>query len=400
MPSAAYVTDPAGQLAVLSGVAAGCFWIERRTQWALFRYVPPLAFIYLVPVLLSNVALPGGVTLLPTASPTYDALSSLALPALIVLLLLNVNVARAARVMGRGIGVMLCGSLGVVVGAPLGLLAVRGWLQPDAWKAYGALSGSWIGGTANMAAVGEMVGASGTEMGLAVLADTTIYLVWLPVLLASKRFDRRFARFSGADAERLAQLRAAAATEVSTATTPSTPDYLALLALAFGAAWGADALAGRLPVREPYLSVSTWRILGVTTLGIALSLTPARRLPGSQTLAMALLYLFVARMGASAAIDRAASQAIPFLFGALICIFVHGAFCLCGARLFKVDVHTAAIASAANVGGAASAPIVAMHHEPTLAPASILMALVGYAVGNYAGYVAALLCRAVSGAAG
>jgi uncharacterized membrane protein len=110
---------------------------------------------------------------------------------------------------------------------------------------------------------------------------------------------------------------------------------------------------------------------------------------------MALVYLFVARMGATAELQGVANQAVPFLLAALLWIFLHGGFCILGAWIFRVDIHTAAIASAANVGGAASAPIVAAHHKESLVPASILMALLGYAVGNYAAYFAAVLCSLV-----
>ncbi len=108
---------------------------------------------------------------------------------------------------------------------------------------------------------------------------------------------------------------------------------------------------------------------------------------------MALVYLFVARMGAKADLSNLDAAVFWFLLGAFVWIFIHGGVLLAAARLFRVDVHTAAIASAANIGGAASAPIVAAYHKPALVPVSILMALLGYAIGNPAAYVAALLCR-------
>jgi uncharacterized membrane protein len=169
-----------------------------------------------------------------------------------------------------------------------------------------------------------------------------------------------------------------------------------MLAVALAVTWASAALAERLPELQPYVSSGTWRILLVTTLGIACSFTPLSRLPGSHELAMALVYLYVARMGAVASLEGLADQAGWFVLGAFVWILIHGGFCLLGARLFRVDVHSAAIASAANIGGAASAPIVAAHHKQSLVPVSILMALVGYAVGNYAAYLAAVLCRAVS----
>jgi uncharacterized membrane protein len=134
-------------------------------------------------------------------------------------------------------------------------------------------------------------------------------------------------------------------------------------------------------------------ILIVTFAGIGLSFTRASKIPGSHALAMALVYLFVARMGAKADLSSLDASVLWFVAGAFIWIFIHGAFLVGAAKLFKVDVHTAAIASAANIGGAASAPIVAAYHKTSLVPVSILMALLGYAVGNPAAILAGTLCQ-------
>jgi uncharacterized membrane protein len=307
----------------------------------------------------------------------------------------NVNVAASLKVMGRGIGVMLFGTLGVMLGAPIGLVAVKGWLGPDAWKAFGSLAGSWIGGTANLAAVSEMIHAPGTEFGLAVLADSTMYSLWLPILLVAKKFADRFDRFTGVETDRVKRMLTAADEQRREPRAAATRDYLFLLCMALLATWIADLVASQLPEVEPYLTASTWRILLITTLGIALSLTPLSQIPASQELGMAFVCLFVAQMGASAELAGVAQQAIPFLIGALLLISIHGAFCLLGAWLLRSDLHTAAIASAANIGGVAAASIVAQHHQPNLVPPAILMALLGYAIGNYCGYLTALLCRMV-----
>jgi uncharacterized membrane protein len=291
---------------------------------------------------------------------------------------------------------MLFGTLGVVLGAPLGFLLVYRWLSPEAWKAFGTLAGSWIGGTGNMAGVAEMIDTPGTEFGLAVLGDTTIYLIWLPIMLSSKRLAPWFAQFTKVDPDRLDKMERAAAQLEKDQRAPTMPHYLYLLAIALGATWLADVVATHLPELPPLISEGTWRILCITTTGIILSFTPLRRIPGSHNFAMALVYIFVARMGASAELAGVTEQAVPFLLGCLFWIFFHGGFCLLGAKLLRVDVHTAAIASAANVGGAASAPIVAAHHKESLVPASVLMALLGYAIGNYAAYLAAQLCRLVT----
>jgi uncharacterized membrane protein len=384
------IESPAAVLAVLCGVAAFYFWLERATGWRLFQYVVPLIWIYATPMVLRNVGV------LPASSPAYDVLRQFGLPMFIVLLLLSVDVGAAVRVMGKGILVMLMGTAGIVVGAPIGYFVVHRWLDPEAWRGFGALAGSWIGGTGNMAAAAGMLETPPDQFGLAVLADTVIYVGWLPLLLLSKRLGPAFNRWTGVDEGRIAQMDEAAALEAREEEAPTTPHVLYLAAIAAGVTWFAAWLAPRLPEVQPILSTSTWMVLVVTTLGILLSFTPARNLPSSHNLAMALVYVFVARMGATASLEGLA-QAPAFLLGALIWILVHGAFCLLGARLFKVDVHSAAIASAANVGGAASAPVVAAYHRESLVPVSILMALLGYALGNYLALVTATLCRWVGG---
>lgn len=384
------IESPGAVLAVLTGVAAFYFWLERATGWKLFRYIVPLIWIYATPMILRNVGV------LPESSPAYDVLRQYGLPMFIVLLLVSVDVGAAVRVMGKGVGVMLMGTAGIVIGAPVGYFFVHGWLDPEAWRGFGALAGSWIGGTGNMAAAQAALETPPDQFGLAVLADTVIYVGWLPLLLVSKNFATKFNKWSGVAADRVEQMDKAAALEVKDERPPSVQDVLYLAAIAAGVTWFASWLAPRLPEIQPVLSTSTWMVLLVSTFGILLSFTPAKRIPSSHNLAMGIVYVFVARMGATASLDGLA-QAPAFLLGAAIWILVHGLFCLAGAYIFKVDVHSAAIASAANVGGAASAPVVAAYHRESLVPVSILMALLGYAMGNYLAILAGNLCRMVGG---
>jgi len=383
------IQSPGAVLAALCGIAAFFFWLEKTTGWRLFRYVVPLIWIYATPMVLRNVGV------LPEASPVYDVLRIYGLPMIITLLLLAVDVGKAVRVMGKGVLVMLLGTAGVVLGAPIGYAVVKQWLAPDAWKGFGALAGSWIGGTGNLAAAAAMLDTPPDQFGLAVLADSVIYVAWLPLLLLSRNLAGPFNRWTRADPGRVERMERTLAAEAVEPTPATFRDYLYLLALASGVTWLAGWLGGRLPELDPVVSTSTWTILIVTTLGILLSLTPARKIPASHDLAMGLLYIFVARMGASASL-AGLSQAPAFLLGTAIWISVHGVFCLAGAWLFRVDVHSAAIASAANIGGAASAPVVAAYHRESLVPASILMALLGYAMGNYLGWLTGQLCRLVA----
>ena len=386
-----YISSPAGVLTILCGVGAFFFFLEDRTRWRLFNYFPPLIFIYAVPAILSNTGV------MPKDSVVYDWLGSAVLPMFLVILLLKVDVASTVRMMGRGIFVMLFGTAGVVLGAPLAYALVQDKLPEDAWKAFGTLAGSWIGGTGNMAAVAEGLKTSGEGFGLAVLGDNLVYMVWLPILLGSKSLAGFFNRFTRVDAKRIEMLEAAQTEKEAKQESVRMKHFLYLLFLGFVCTWVAETIARRLPVLEPILTASTWKILLITTMGLLLSLTPARRIPASHELAMAMVYIFVANMGAKANVSGLTSSAGWFLLACYVWIAVHGAFCVLGAYLFKVDIHSAAIASAANIGGAASAPVVAAHHNKRLVPASILMALIGYAIGTYAAFFAAWLTSKLSG---
>lgn len=386
----ALISGSAGVLFVLAANAAFWFYLERLTGWKLFNFFPPLIFIYIMPAVFSNIGI------IPGKSAAYDWMGANLLPVFLALLLLDVDVRSTIKVMGKGVFVMLVGTLGVIVGAPIGYAIFKGWLGPEAWKGYGALAGSWIGGTGNMAAVSEGLGTSGTYFGLAVIADNVVYLVWLPILLQSKNLAGLFHRFTGVSQERLDRMKAAANDLIVDKGKPAMRHILYLITIGLGVAFFSDAISKLIPEIPPILTTGTYKILLVTTIGLMLSFTPLRRIPGSHELAMALVYLFVARMGAKAVVSGLAGQAIPFVAGAYVWIFIHGLFILLAARIFRVDVHTAAIASAANIGGAASAPIVAAFHDERLVPVSVLMALIGYAVGNYGAFAAAWLCSLVA----
>ena len=334
--------------------------------------------------------------ILTKTSPVYDQLSLIVLPMFLIIMLLKVDVASTVKIMGRGIFVMLFGTVGVVLGAPIALLLVKNKLPEDIWKAFGTLAGSWIGGTGNMAAVSEGLNTSGQGFGLAVLGDNLVYIIWLPILLGSKNFSKFFNRFTRVDEKRIRMLEMS---QIDKGPQQSVKmrHFLYLLVLGFVCTWAAEVISGKLPELKLVLTASTWKILLITTMGLLLSLTPARRIPASHELAMALVYIFVANMGAKADVSGLAGSAGWFILACYLWIAVHGAFCVLGAYLLRVDVHSTAIASAANIGGAASAPVVASHHNEKLVPVSILMALLGYAIGNYGAFLTAWFCYMLSG---
>ena len=397
------INSPIGVLAVLCGVAAFFFLLAQVTKAKLFNYIPPLLFIYATPIFLSNLAI-GGKTLIPNSSIIYSGLSKFALPVFIVLMLIKVNVPAIVKVMGKGVLVMLMGTVGVMVGGVVSYVIVHGWLPDDSWKGVGTLAGSWIGGTANMLATKEILGASETQFTLAIVADNVIYIVWLPILLMSRDYADKFNKWARVPADRLAAMDAAAKMHIEEDHAPTMQQYLYLAAVVIGVTaighGAAPGIAGWIAESSPgaagIFSETTTRILLVTTIALALSTTRVSELPNSTALGTALVYMFVAGMGARAEISGL-GDAPAFVLGAFIWIFIHGAFMLAGAWIFRVDVHSVAIASAANIGAAASAPIVAAHHRPNLVPASILLALLGYALGNYLAPLTGHLARLAVG---
>ena len=387
------IQSPAGVMVTLIAVVSFWFWLEKRSGWKIFNFLPPLIWIYATPVLLSNTGV------IPFQSAAYDFLRMYGLPIFICLMLIKVDVVGALRIMGKGVFVMLIGSVGVVLGGFLAYSLGQAISTPDdfflhfplpedSWKAFGTLAGSWIGGTGNMTAAHAALEGSGEHMTMAAAADQMVYLLWLPLMLGSRAFADRFNRWMRVPPDRLALMDAAAEKFEVTDEPPSMTQFLSLALVAVGFTWISLALSQILPpvaiAGATIISASTWLILLVTTFALLASTTPIRRLPAAHPIAMAIIYVYVARIGATMDLSSASLETMgAFILMAYVWIAIHGLFILAGAWLFRVDVHTLAIASAANIGGAASAPVVAAHHRESLVPASILMAMIGYALGNY-----------------
>lgn len=397
------ISSPIGVMTVLIAVVTFWFWLERSSQWKIFGFLPPLIFIYATPVLLSNFGV------IPYESGAYDFLRHYGLPMFIVLMLIKVDVVAAVRIMGKGVFVMLLGSVGVVFGGvmayKLGQTLTFGDYFPlaqDSWRAFGTLAGSWIGGTGNMTAAHAGLEGTPADLTMAAAADQMVYLIWLPILLGSKSFADKFNRWARVPEGRIEAMESAAAEFKSSESAPTMTSLLYLGLLAIGFTWISLGLSEVLPPvvigGATVITAGTWLILLVTTFALLASVTPARKLPAAQPIAMAIIYVYVARVGATmdlSVVDW--DKMIGFIAMAYVWIAIHGAFILTGAWIFRVDVHTVAIASAANIGGAASAPIVAAHHRETLVPASILMALIGYALGNYLAILTGRISQLIGG---
>jgi uncharacterized membrane protein len=391
------IQEPFAILAVLLGILAGLFAFNSTPLGKkVFTFVPLLVFCYFVPTALSNLGV------IPLSSPLYTVIKRWLLPASLVLLTLSVDIP-AILGLGRKVLILfLSATATIVIGGPLAYLAL-GWMVPEAmgdqvWKGLAALSGSWIGGGANFIAIGESVGAHDSTISMMVIVDVAVANVWMAYLLFAAGKDKKLDEKIGADRTSLEKLRAktqAYMNEVATVT--QLKDLLLICFIAFGATALAQYLSGHLPDIGKIVRGFTWVVIIVTTIGVALSYSPLRRLEGAgaSKVGSVFLYLLVASIGAKAEFAKVIEAPALVLVGAVWILF-HAGILLALRRAIKAPIFYMAVGSQANIGGAASAPIVASAFHPTLAPVGVLLAVGGYVLGTYAGLVCAFLLELVS----
>ncbi len=409
------VQHPAGILAVLLCVLAGIFWLaEHRVCGRLFKIVPALVFCYFVPTLLTTLGI------IPDSSELYTWIKTFVLPASLLLLVLALDLPAIMRLGPKALIMLLVGTFSVVIGGPIALWITGPWLPDDAWRGLSALAGSWIGGGANFVAIGEAAEASDTLMATMVIPDVFCANVWTGILLFLSSRQHRIDAKTGADTQALRELESRL-TEFQERTTrvPSLADLLMILALGFGASWLSyklgwflyDGLAKMANTADgsvwawlsgelnESIKPSTWKFIIVTTVGIALSFTRMRNLEGAGASKMGsvMIYLLVACIGASADFRRIV-EAPEYVLTGFVWIVFHIVVMLAVGRLIRAPLFFVAVASQANIGGAASAPVVASAFHPALAPVGALLAVAGYVLGTYCGLICMYLLKIVAGA--
>ncbi len=387
------ITDSFGLIAVLLIVPAFIFAGNRiPTIQRLFHVVPPLVFAYFIPSVLSNL------NIIPRSAPVYSEIKTFVLPASLLLLTLAVDIKGILR-LGPKAGLMfLSGTLGVVLGGPLALWIFKSHLPPDIWKGMAALSGSWIGGGANFIAIGKSVGATDAVLGMMVVVDVVVAYTWTGVLLYLAGRAHRIDAFIGADTTAIETLQTNVESfQKATNRIPETTDWMLLFALAAGGAYLSYLLGEWLPPIGAIISHSTWRVIIITTLGVTLSFTRLKNLEGigASKLGTVLLYMLIGVIGANA--DFQALGDVPWLLAAtLVWILVHIGIQFFVLRLIKAPLFFLAVGSQANIGGAASAPIVAAAFHPALASVGVMLGVAGYVLGTYAALICAVLLRLVA----
>lgn len=383
---AALIKDPVFLLAYLAGVVGLVFQISRVPRWQrLFDRLPALVWTFFIPMLSTSAGL------IPDESPLYRALARYLLPACLVLLLISSELKAIVRLGRTALVVMAAGCLGVALGCVAAFLILRPWLPPEAWKAAGALAGTWIGGSANLIAVGTTLGLSPELQGVIIIVDTVVGYTWMGLLISFAAHQDRFDRWNGADRAAMDGVGARLAERKAKGTRPMTvADATLMVGLAIVLTATCLWLGGVLPPVGRVLNPFSWAILLLTSVALLLSLTPLSRLEeaGASTLGYAGFYLLLASVGAQGDLRKVAAH-LPFVLFGVIVIAVHAFLTLAAIRLLRAPLFFFGAASQACVGGYSSAPVVAAIYHPAMAPVGLLLAVLGNVIGTYAGLLVA-----------
>ncbi len=395
--SSALIEDPMVVTAFLLGILGVLFSLSaHETGRKIFKYIPFLVFAYFVPTLFSNTGV------IPIESPAYGFIKGWFLPASLLLLTLSVDIPAVLRLGRNALALFATATVTIVIGGPLAYLLLHSFvpdsLGEEAWKGLAALSGSWIGGTANMVAIGKSVGVSDSTFQLMIVVDVAVANVWMAFLLWFAGRDKQMDDKIGADRSSIDECRKKVENYQAEVARPSSlPDLVKIVAIAIGGAAIAKALAPYFPTGQ-FATQFTWVVLMVTAMGVGLSFTNIRHLEGAgaSKIGSVFLYLLVASIGAHADFLKIKDAPALVMIGGLWMLF-HASLLLLVRRLLRAPIFFAAVGSKANIGGAASAPIVAAAFHPALSPVGILLAVFGYVVGTPAGLLCAYLLKTVHG---
>src|SRR5690554_2414880 len=399
--------------------------------WAKFYGIVPALFMaYFLPALLTTLGIisPEWITITDTGEAKADSTSlyfmssRYLLPAALVLMTLSVDLKAVFNLGPKALIMFFTGTAGIIIGGPLAILLISifspetvGGVGLDAvWRGLATIAGSWIGGGANQAAMLEIFEYNPDLYGGMVLVDIVVANILMAVLLMGIGKSDAIDRWLKADNSAITALKekvSAYAESVTRITTLN--DLIVMLAIAFGtvgfAHWGAEGISYYLSsnfeaINDPKSALSSfsssffWMITIATVIGIILSFTKAREYEGAgaSKLGSVFIYILVATIGMK--MDRTMVFDNPGLIAiGLVWISIHFILLIIVAKLIKAPYFFLAVGSQANVGGAASAPVVAAAFHPSLATVGVLLAVFGYAVGTYGAILSAILMQIASG---
>ena len=411
----ALVTNDAIVLGMLALILGFVFYTEASEHpfWKKFyTYVPGLLLCYFLPSLLNTFGIVDA-----EVSNLYFVSSRYLLPACLVMLTLSVDLPAIVRLGSKAVIMFFTGTIGILLGGPIALMVVGyfspetvGGAGPDAvWRGLTTVAGSWIGGGANQVAMKEVFEVSDELFSQMIAVDVIWANIWMAVLLFLAGRAASIDARTGADTTAIDDLRKRVeAFHDKHARFLNLPDLMFILAVGFGVTGFAHATGGWLAewislnapslARLSLTSSFFWLVVIATTIGLILSFTPVKELEGAgaSRVGSALLYVLIASIGLGMDVTAVFSNPGIFAIGGVWIAF-HAGLLLIVAKVINAPLFYMAVGSQANVGGAASAPVVASAFHPSLAPVGVLLAVLGYAIGTYAAWITGLIMQAVVG---
>jgi uncharacterized membrane protein len=363
------ITSPFAYLLFLAFLATVFHLLDTRTTWRVFKFIPAVVFIYAFSMLFASL----GVF---DKNEEIDAIYSLTktnlLPAMLFLMLLQVDFRHFFK-LGKS---LLISYVLAVLSLAFAFVMVAFLFSFDASSAaaFGALAGSWMGGTANMIAVGSALGVSQEAFGYALIVDSVNYTLWVMLLLFLVPFATLFNKFTKSD-ENMAYLG-----EIGCSCTMGAPRYWLLILFGLVASMLSQIIAQNIQI----LNNTTTIVLIASTLGVIGSFTKLRDINGSSEVASTMLYMLIALIGSKAVFENFSDVGI-YVFAGFSILVIHAIIMVIGAKIFKLDLFSIAVASLSNIGGVASAPILAATYNKALVSVGVLMAIMGYLIGTFGG---------------
>lgn len=379
-------------IAFLMCLAGILLALEKYTKWKIFNVVPPLVWIYVLNMIFCTMGLYHS----KEVSAAYKALKNNLLYAMIFVMLLRCDFRKLAKLGGRMVAIFLGCSLTLFAGFIVGYPIFKGYLGSDTWGAVAALYASWVGGSANMAAMQAALPVDAGAYSCALALDTVCYSVWIALLLLMVRYASKWNHAVKADTSKLQAVADAAAAEVAKEKKQAGgADWIFLIGLslivsAISQQVGASLNGALKAVGLAMFDKGSMTTLFVTVLGLVCAMTPLGKVPAVEELSSVYLYAVVSLLASTASVTDLLAAPMWVVYGFFI-LAVHVVLMFLLSKLFHWDLCMVSTASLANIGGAASAPIVASAYDASYAGIGVLMGVLGAAVGNFAG----MICGAI-----
>ncbi|TFJ94331.1 DUF819 domain-containing protein [Lentibacillus salicampi] len=373
-------------LGLMIGVAGLIAYIEKSSDSKLFKFVPGIVLIYIVGAILKTTGVIGDTE---SIDNTYGTVRDALLPALILLMLLNCDLRKLVKLGPKMLIGYFTAVLSIIVGFTVVYLLFESLYASETWQAFGALAGSWTGGSANMVIVQGILEVPENIFGYALVMDTINYSTWVMIMFWLVPFAAVFNRWTKANTTHLDEVSKELMEEQTDKTeNTSFVHLMGLFAIGIFGSAVATKLGSLLPSYGDIVSGLTWTIFIVSVVGVLLAMTRVSKVPGSLDVANVLLYVVIALIASRADFTQL-FQAPIYIVSGFIILLIHALFMGLAAKLFKLDLFTLGVSSLANIGGMASAPLLAGAYNRALIPIGVVMALAGSFLGTYFGLLTA-----------